>query len=97
MILNGKKIETHKKIKLNSFAKTEIGVRPEFINFSSDGIPVKILSVSNTGRHKIVDTQSESGRIKMIAKPNEDIPSGSTFLNFKKEYTYAYGDDWIIE
>ena len=97
VILNGKKIETHKKVKSNSFSKTEVGVRPEFINFSSDGIPVKVLSVSNTGRHKIVDTQSESGKIKMIAKPNENIPSGSAFLNFKKEYTYAYGDDWIIE
>ena len=72
-------------------------MRPEFISFSSDGIPVKILSVSNTGRHKIVDTQSESGKIKMIAKTSEDIPSDSAFLKFNKEYTYAYGDDWIIE
>ena len=97
VLLNGKKIETHKKVKSNNFDKTEIGVRPEFINFSSEGIPVKVLSVSNTGRHKIVDTQSQSGKIKMIAKANEDIPSGSAFLSFKKEYTYAYGDDWIIE
>ena len=97
VMLNGKKIETHKKVKSNNFSKTEIGVRPEFINFSSDGIPVKVLSVSNTGRHKIVDTQSHSGKIKMIAKASEDIPSGSAFLSFKKEYTYAYGDDWIIE
>ena len=33
----------------------------------------------------------------MIVKPSEDIPSGSAFLNFKKEYTYAYGDNWIVE
>ena len=97
VMLNGKKIETHTKVKSNNFSKTEIGVRPEFINFSSDGIPVKVLSVSNTGRHKIVDTQSQSGKIKMIAKASADIPSGSAFLSFKKEYTYAYGDDWIIE
>ena len=95
--LNGKKIETHKNIKKNSFTKTEIGIRPEFISFNNDGIPVKVLSVSNTGRHKIVDTDSESGKIKIVAKPNESIPSGSAFLNFKKDYTYAYGDDWIIE
>ena len=74
-------------IKKNNFSKTEVGVRPEFISFSNDGIPVKVLSVSNTGRHKIVDTESESGKIKMIAKSNEDIPSGSAFLKFKKEYT----------
>ncbi len=82
---------------MHNFSKTEVGVRPEFITFSNDGIPVKVLSVSNTGRHKIVDTESESGKIKMIAKSNEDIPSGSAFLKFKKEYTYTYGDSWIIE
>ena len=97
VILNGKKIETHKNVKKNSFLKTEIGIRPEFISFSKDGIPVKVLSTSNTGRYKIVDTISDSGKIKIIAKPNESIPSGSAFLNFKKDYTYAYGDDWIIE
>ena len=97
VILNGQKIETHKNIKKNSFLKTEIGIRPEFISFSKDGIPVKVLSISNTGRHKIVDTVSGSGKIKIIAKPNESIPSGSAFLNFKKDYTFAYGDDWIIE
>ena len=95
--LNGKKIETHKNIKKKIYTKTEIGIRPEFISFNNDGIPVKVLSVSNTGRHKIVDTDSESGKIKIVAKPNESIPSGSAFLNFKKDYTYAYGDDWIIE
>jgi glycerol transport system ATP-binding protein len=97
VIVNGKKIETHQQVKKNNFSKTEVGVRPEFISFSNDGIPVKVLSVSNTGRHKIVDTESESGKIKMIAKSNEDIPSGSAFLKFKKEYTYTYGDSWIIE
>ena len=97
MIVNGKKIETHQQIKKSNFNKTEVGVRPEFISFSNEGIPVKVLSVSNTGRHKIVDTESETGKIKIIAKSNEDIPSGSAFLKFKKEYTYTYGDSWIIE
>ena len=97
VIVNGKKIETHQKIKKSNFNKTEVGVSPEFISFSNEGIPVKVLSVSNTGRHKIVDTESETGKIKIIAKSNEDIPSGSAFLKFKKEYTYTYGDSWIIE
>ncbi len=90
VIVNGKKIETHQN-------KTEVGVRPEFISFSNEGIPVKVLSVSNTGRHKIIDTESETGKIKIIAKSSEDIPSGTAFLKFKKEYTFTYGDSWIIE
>ena len=71
--------------------------RQEFIEFNEGGLPVKILKVSNTGRHKIIDTESESGKIKVIAKSSTNIPTGSAFLNFKKDYTYVYGDNWIIE
>ena len=95
--INGNKIETKANIKGNSFSKTEVGIRPEFVEFNKEGLPVKILKVSNTGRHKIVDTESESGKIKVIAKPSDEIPSGSAFLKFNKDYTYVYGDNWIIE
>ena len=95
--ISGKKIEAKVNLKENNFSKTEVGIRPEFIEFNKDGLPVKILKVSNTGRHKIVDTESESGKIKVIAKSSDEIPSGSAFLNFNKDYTYVYGDNWIIE
>jgi len=42
VIVNGKKIETHQQVNKNNFSKTEIGVRPEFISFSEDVIPVKV-------------------------------------------------------
>ena len=95
--INGNKIKTKVNLKENNFSKTEVGIRPEFIEFNKEGLPVKILKVSNTGRHKIVDTESESGKIKVIAKSSDEIPSGSAFLNFNKDYTYVYGDNWIIE
>ena len=57
-----KKYKVNKAIKKSNFSKTQIGIRPEFINFSKDGIPVKIKRVSNTGRHKIVDTECSGGK-----------------------------------
>ena len=96
--IDGVKISIGTEIKKkSSFAKTEIGIRPEFISFSEDGIPVKILKVSNTGRHKIIDTECKSGKIKVLSHSSKEIPSGSAFLSFDKKYTYAYGDSWIIE
>ena len=83
--------------KKSNFSKTEIGIRPEFISFSKNGIPVKIIKVSNTGRYKIIDTECKSGRIKVLSHSSKEIPSGSTFLSFDKKYTYAYGDKRIIE
>ena len=95
--IDGIKIETGSQIKKTSFTKTEIGIRPEFVSFSKDGIPVKILKVNNTGRHKIIDTECKSGKIKVLSHSSQDIPSGTAHLTFDKKFTYAYGDSWIIE
>jgi glycerol transport system ATP-binding protein len=94
----GIKIPTSSEIKQTSnFSKTEIGIRPEFVSFSKDGIPVKIIKVSNTGRHKIIDTECKNGKIKILSHSSKEIPSGSAYLSFDKKYTYAYGDSRIIE
>ena len=96
--VNGTKIETSNlKIDNSNFSKIEIGVRPEFISFNKEGLPVKILNVSNTGKNKIIETESDSGNIKLITKASEKIPEGSAFLTFKKEYSYVYGDNWIVD
>ena len=97
-VIDGVKIVTESKIsKKNNFSKTEIGIRPEFISFGKEGIPVKVIKVSNTGRHKIVDTECKNGKIKVLSESSKEIPSESAFLSFNKKYTYAYGDNWIIE
>jgi len=97
-IVDGIKISTSNKIKEKSnFFKTEIGIRPEFISFSQEGIPVKITKVSNTGRYKIVDAECKSGKIKILSHTSKKVPSGSAFLSFDEKYTFAYGDNRIIE
>ena len=78
--------------------KIEIGyLSQEFVNFSDDGIAVKVKRVSDTGRHKVIDTECESGSIKILASSSTQIPSGSAHITFDQKYTYAYGDNWIIE
>jgi len=94
---SGKKIQSHKTIKNSNFSKTQIGIRPEFITFSKEGIPVKIKRISNTGRHKIIDTECAGGNIKILSNASTEIPSGSTHISFNQKYTYVYGDNWIIE
>jgi len=95
--LSGQRVPSNSSIKKTNFKKMQVGIRPEFINFSKEGIPVKVSKVSNTGRHKIVDAVSEAGKIKILSNAQDEIPSGSAFITFNQKYTYAYGDDWIIE
>ena len=93
----GKILPANTNLKKSNFNKTQVGIRPEFVNFSNDGIAVKIKRVSDTGRHKVIDTECDSGSIKILASSSTEIPGGSAHITFDKKYTYAYGDDWIIE
>ena len=93
----GKILPNKINAKKNNFKTTQVGIRPEFINFSKDGIAVKIKRVSDTGRHKVVDAECSSGNIKILANSSTNIPSGSAHITFDQKYTYAYGDNWIIE
>ena len=93
----GKILPSNTSIKKKNFSKTQVGIRPEFINFSNEGIEVKIKRVSNTGRHKVIDTECSSGIIKISTNASTEIPSDSAYITFNQKYTYVYGDDWIIE
>ena len=93
----GKIIPSNNSFKKINFSKTQLGIRPEFIKFSNDGIKVKIKRVSDTGRHKVIDTECSSGSIKILANGNTEIPSDSAHITFEQKYTYVYGDDWIVE
>jgi glycerol transport system ATP-binding protein len=46
------------------YTRLEIGVRPEFVSFSEDGIPVEVVKVSDAGRHRIVETRHGDVRIQ---------------------------------
>ncbi len=94
---SGQKISVHKNIKKSNFNKTQLGIRPEFISFSDNGIPVQIKRVSNTGRHKIIDVESSGGSMKILSNSSKEIPNGSAKITFNQKYTYVYGDNWIIE
>ena len=53
--IKGKKIKiSNSKLSNSNFSKIELGVRPEFISFDKDGLPVKIMNVSNTGKIKLL-------------------------------------------
>ncbi len=93
----GKILPNKINTKKNNFKTLQVGIRPEFINFSEDGIEVKIRRVSDTGRHKVVDAECSSGNIKILANSSTQIPSGNAHITFNQKYTYAYGDNWIIE
>ena len=93
----GKILPTNTSLKESNLNKTQVGIRPEFVNFSNEGIAGKVKRVSGTGRHKEMDAECSSGSSKSLASSSAQVPSGSAHITFDQKYTYAYGDNWIIE
>src|ERR1700737_1281361 len=76
-------------------ARLEIGVRPEFVRFSTAGIPVRIARSSDTGRHRIVEAQHENAIIKLLVNEGEPRPGERRFVSFGSKdtkYTQLYAD-----
>mgnify|MGYP003646738978 FL=1 len=77
--------------------KIELGIRPEFVRFSGDGIPVEIAKVEDLGRYQVVTVKHESDSIKMVLAEDDVIPRENPKISFDAENTRIYCDDWIVE
>ncbi len=76
--------------------KLEIGVRPEFVSFAPEGIPVDIVKVSDAGRFNIVDARHGDHLIKLLAPEGEALPSEDARVRFDPGHTQVYADGWMV-
>ena len=76
-------------------ARTEIGIRPEFVRFSEQGFDVKIERVDDLGRHQLVHARRGHSDIKIICPEDESVPSGQARIEFDPRRTYLYIDGWM--
>ena len=76
-------------------ARTELGVRPEFVRFAGSGIPVRVVRSSDAGRHQIVETRHGDAVIRLLVDEREPVPAGSAHVSFDTEFTRLYVDGWL--
>ena len=73
----------------------QIGVRPEFVQLASTGIPAAVTAVADAGRYRIVDAQAAGHRVRLLVGEEIEIPSGNTHLAFDPAQTRLYRDGWL--
>jgi glycerol transport system ATP-binding protein len=78
-----------------SGARTEIGVRPEFVRFADQGIPVRVVQVTDAGRHQIVETRHGDIPIRVLLGEHESVPAHAAHLAFDPAFTRLYADGWL--
>ena len=97
-VFAGRRIETaNKATGSEPSANFELGVRPEFVSFAGDGIPVEIARVSDAGRFRIVDARHQGHGIKLLVSEDEEIPSSSAMLRLDPAHTRIYADGWMVD
>jgi glycerol transport system ATP-binding protein len=82
-------------------ARLELGVRPEFVTFvdpgGDGGLPVDVVGVRDTGRHKIVETDFAGNRVRALVPEGLPVPEGSARVRFDPAHAQIYADSWILE
>ena len=86
----------HKVSGADPGARLEIGVRPEFVSFAGDGIPVDIVKVADVGRYRIVDTRHGDTVIKLLVSDGGEVPADGAHLRFDPSHTQVYADGWMV-
>jgi glycerol transport system ATP-binding protein len=77
--------------------RIEIGVRPEFVSLAKDGIPVRIVRVSDAGRHRVVDARHGDIAIKLLVDESVSVPGEVAHVRFDPARTRLYADGWLVE
>ncbi len=76
--------------------RLEIGVRPEHVEFASEGVPVEIVKVDDLGRHRVVETRHQGHTIKLIVQEDSPIPEDQPRIAFQPAHTRVYHDGWVV-
>ncbi len=77
--------------------KLEIGIRPEFVKFTEEGIPVNIEKIEDLGRYQVLTLQHEAEVIKMVLGEDQTVPSENPMITFDPDHTRVYCDDWVVK
>ncbi len=96
-VFHGNVIKTSSPVNNELNGKIEVGIRPEFITFADEGIPVALDKVEDLGRYRVATVRHESEVIKIVVREEQTIPSESPKIIFNPDHVRMYCDDWIVK
>jgi glycerol transport system ATP-binding protein len=96
VIVNGKAIAAENTADYKGGAKLlQLGIRPEFVKFAAEGLPVDVIKVTDAGRFNIVTARSGNQNLKILVPQGETVPSGRAHVVFDPTRTRIYADGWL--
>ncbi len=96
-VVAGRQIElAHAITQKPGSATLEIGVRPEFVSFADNGLPVEVVKVSDAGRYQVVETRHGETTVMALLAEGAPIPAENAHLRFDPARTQLYADGWMV-
>jgi glycerol transport system ATP-binding protein len=77
-------------------AKTELGIRPEFVRLGREGMPVTIGKVEDVGRHKVASATFAGLPLTIIVPEDDEIPADPR-VTFEPSAISIYADSWRVK
>jgi glycerol transport system ATP-binding protein len=93
--VGGMDIELGYRPAVGQARKVELGVRPEFMKISREGMPLSIRKVEDIGRLKIVRADFAGQPVSIVVKEEAEIPAEPR-LQFRDEGVHIYADSWRV-
>jgi glycerol transport system ATP-binding protein len=81
--------------KISKGQKTELGIRPEFMDITRKGMPMTIRKVEDIGRQKIVRGELAGQAVSIVMKEGSNIPA-DPHVSFRDEGINIYADSWRV-
>ena len=74
---------------------TELGIRPEFMDLSRSGMPIRIRKVEDIGRLKIIRADFAGQPVSITVKEDTEIPA-EPHVVFRQEGIHIYANSWRV-
>lgn len=75
--------------------RTQIGIRPDYVTISDQGLPVTVKRVEDVGRHRIVRAEFEGQALNAILAEGMTVPADPR-VAFAPGKINVYANDWRI-
>jgi glycerol transport system ATP-binding protein len=77
-------------------AKTELGIRPEFVRLGREGMPVTVGKVEDVGRHKVARTTFAGLPLTIVVPEDDEIPADPR-VTFEPSAISIYANSWRVK
>ena len=76
--------------------RTQIGIRPDYVTVSDQGLPVTVKRVEDVGRHRIVRAEFQGQPLNAILPEGTSVPADPR-VAFAQDKINVYANDWRIQ